>query len=244
MLRVFVLDQNQSPLMPCHPARARELLSLGKAKVIRRFPFTIILIDRQGGEVQPTQVKVDPGSKTSGVALVADGKRGKKVLFAFNLEHRGQAIRESLDQRRGIRRSRRARKTRYRAQRFDNRRREEGWLPPSLKSRVDNVCHQVKKVSLVSPVDTIAVETVRFDTQKLRNPEISGVEYQQGELLGYEIREYLLEKWQKTCAYCGKKDQRFEPLKDAAAVNATRYAIGHSLKNLGLSVSFLVWWQN
>ncbi len=295
MLRVFVLDQNQNPLMPCHPARAREILSSGKAKEIRRFPFTIILIDRQGGEVQPTQVKVDPGSKTSGVALVADAKRGKKVVFAFNLEHRGHAIKESLDQRRGIRRSRRARKTRYRAPRFDNRRREEGWLPPSLKSRVDNVRHQVKKISSVSPVDTIAVETVRFDTQKLRDPEISGVEYQQGELLGYEIREYLLEKWQRTCSYCGKKDQPLEidhihpksrggtdsvtnltlacspcnrrkgnqpakdflkesvkgeaklktllaqakaPLKDAAAVNATRYAIGNSLKNLGLPVSF------
>jgi 5-methylcytosine-specific restriction endonuclease McrA len=128
---------------------------------------------------------------------------GQKGFRAGELTHRGQAIRNNLLSRRQIRRSRRKRKTRYRQPRFQNRTRPQGWMAPSLLSRVNNVFTWAKRLINFTPVSGIVVETVRFDTQLMQHPEISGVEYQQGELAGYEAREYLLEKWGRTCAYCG-----------------------------------------
>jgi 5-methylcytosine-specific restriction endonuclease McrA len=205
MQRVFVLSSNKKPLMPCHPARARKLLSSGRAAVYRRYPFTIILKDRKDGNTQPVELKYDPGSKTTGIALVANFKRKLQAIWAAHLNHRGDAIRLALEKRRAIRRSRRNRKTRYRPARFDNRRKPEGWLPPSLRSRVENVRNWTVRLLKWVPITSIAVEVVRFDTQKMSNPEISGVEYQQGELAGYEVRQYLLEKWGRKCAYCDKE---------------------------------------
>ncbi len=190
--------------MPTTPARARRLLAAGRAAVYRRAPFTIILKYRVDPTPQPVELKLDPGSKTTGMALVGDfPMQGRIVLWAANLNHRGDAIRKRLADRRAIRRGRRNRHTRYRAPRFDNRTRREGWLAPSLQSRVDNVSIWAKRLATRAPISHIATETVRFDTQTLQNPEISGVEYQQGTLQGYEMREYLLEKWQRCCAYCG-----------------------------------------
>jgi len=96
MQRVLVLDKNKTPLMPCHPARARQLLTRGKAAVFCQYPFTILLKERDGGDVQPIALKLDPGSKTTGIALVADFKRGKRVIWAGKLSHRGQQIRDKL----------------------------------------------------------------------------------------------------------------------------------------------------
>ena len=200
--RVFVLYDNKSPAMPCFRGRAWHLLKAGRAAVYRLVPFTIILKDRTSGDAQPVELRLDPGSKTSGIAVVANDT----VVFAANLQHRGQAVKKALEQRRALRRGRRARKTRYRAPRFDNRTRPENWLPPSLLSRVDNVVSWARRLAHLAPLTSIAVETVRFDTQQMQNPEISGVAYQQGTLAGYEMREYLLEKWNRTCAYCGAKN--------------------------------------
>jgi len=247
---------------------------------------------RVGGDLQPIEIKFDPGSRTTGIALVGHFDHSKEVIWAGNLNHRGLQIKSNLDSRRAIRRSRRNRKTRYRPARFLNRRRAKGWLPPSLMSRVNNVKNWMFKLSWLAPLTQIAIETVRFDTQKMQKPEISGVEYQQGELAGYELREYLLEKWGRQCAYCGAKNVPLEiehiqarskggtdrasnltlactecnqekgnkdikeflkrkpkrlkkiqarakaPLKDAAAVNATRYATGNVLKDFGLPTTF------
>ena len=210
MQRVFVVDKNRDPLMPCHPARARELLKNGRAKVFHRYPFTIILLDREGGDVQTVTLKIDPGSKTTGLALVADSQRGKRVVWAGELNHRGEQIKAALLSRKQLRRGRRSRKTRYRQPRFDNRRRAEGWIPPSLRSRVDNVLTWVERLRRFTPICAISMELVKFDTQVMQNPEISGVEYQQGELMGYEVREYLLEKWGRKCAYCGATNMPLE----------------------------------
>jgi 5-methylcytosine-specific restriction endonuclease McrA len=284
MQRVLVIDKNQQALMPCHPARARQMLREGQAAVFRKFPFTIILQEREGGETQPIAVKIDPGSKTTGIALVADFKRGKRVIWAAELTHRGQQIRDALLTRRQQRRSRRNRKTRYRQPRFLNRRRKTGWLPPSLQSRLTHIWTWLKRLHKFTPIISLAMELVRFDTQKMQNPEISGIEYQQGTLQGYEVREYLLEKWGHKCAYCGiehvplqvehikSKDrggsnrvsnlaiacqpcnqkkgtlsatefgypeveaQAKKPLKDAAAMNATRYILLEQLKLTGLAI--------
>jgi hypothetical protein len=208
MSKVFVISSDKTPLMPCHPARARELLKQKKAAVYRRYPFTLILLARESGEVQPVELRLDPGSKTTGIAIVGEFELGNEVLWAANLAHRGHAIKESLDKRRAIRRSRRNRKTRYRPVRWANRAnaKVEGRLMPSLLSRVYNIQTWTTRLNKYAPVGSIAVETVRFDMQIMANPEISGVEYQQGELMGYEVREYLLEKFNRTCVYCGAKD--------------------------------------
>jgi 5-methylcytosine-specific restriction endonuclease McrA len=202
---VFVVDTNKQPLNPVHPARARKLLSCGRAAVYRRYPFTIILkVAIANPVVADLRIKLDPGSKTTGIAVVNDSS--SKVVFAAELSHRGSAIKDSLDGRRAIRRSRRNRKTRYRKVRWQNRRRREGWLPPSLQSRISNILTWVARLARVCQITSISLELVRFDMQLLENPEVSGVEYQQGTLAGYETREYLLEKWGRKCTYCGKEN--------------------------------------
>jgi 5-methylcytosine-specific restriction endonuclease McrA len=200
---VFVLDTNKQPLNPVHPGRARILLSSGKAAVFKRYPFTIILkVAVEHPKLEPLRLKLDPGSHTTGIAVVNDTTG--EVIFAAELTHRGQTIKERLDTRRALRHSRRQRHTRYRKPRFDNRRRPQGWLPPSLESRLANTLTWARRLIRLSPITSISQELVKFDLQQMDNPEISGVEYQQGTLAGYELREYLLEKWQRRCAYCGK----------------------------------------
>ena len=201
---VFVLDKNRLPLDPTHPARARKLLRSGRASVFRRYPFTIILRDREvkDSQVSEHRLKIDPGAKTTGLAILKDNV----VLWAAELTHKGFAIRDALSSRRSLRRSRRNRKTRYREVRFNNRRRPNGWLPPSLNSRIENILTWVRRLSKSCPITAISQELVRFDLQKMQNPEISGVMYQQGELAGYEIREYLLQKFNRRCVYCGATD--------------------------------------
>ncbi|NEO38252.1 MAG: HNH endonuclease [Moorea sp. SIOASIH] len=206
-MRVFVLNKNRQPLDPCKPARARILLSTGKAKVYRRYPFTIILTEEIKDPVtHEHQLKIDPVAKTSGLAIV----QGTRLIWGAELTHRGFQIRVALNYRRQLRRSRRNRKTRYRKPRFLNRTRPKGWLAPSLISRVQNILTWVKKLIRFCPVTGISQELVRFDTQKLQNPEISGIEYQQGTLYGYELREYLLEKWNRQCVYCGVTGTQLE----------------------------------
>jgi 5-methylcytosine-specific restriction endonuclease McrA len=279
---VFVLSSDGQPLDPCHPARARQLLRRGRARVVRRFPMTIQLLDRcaEQSTTHPLRLKIDPGSRTTGLALVT--KKSATVVWAAELTHRSSAIRDALVSRRAFRSNRRRRHTRYRPARFTNRRRPAGWLAPSLRSRVDHILTWYRRLAQRCPIRAISTELVRFDTQAIVNPEICGVEYQQGELLGYEIREYLLEKWQRTCTYCratgvplqiehiiprsrGGSDrvsnltlacdpcnqrkgaqtaaefgfpqvqaQAQQPLRDAAAVNSTRWALYQALQATGL----------
>lgn len=206
-MQVFVIDQNHQPRNPIHPALARRLLKLKAAAVYRMYPFTLVLKrDIKALPLKPVRVKIDPGAKTTGLALL----QNNVIIWKAELTHQGFAIRESLTARRAIRRNRRHRKTRYRQPRFLNRTRCQKWLAPSLMSRVHNILTWVKRLTYVCNLTAISQELVRFDTQKMRNPEISGVEYQQGSLMGYELREYLLEKWQRQCAYCGAKDTRLE----------------------------------
>jgi 5-methylcytosine-specific restriction endonuclease McrA len=283
---VFVIDTNKKPCNPVHPGAARKLLTDGKAAVFRSYPFTIILKSVSTEPVEAIQLKIDPGSKTTGIALV----QGTKVIFGAELTHRGQAIKAFLESRKSLRRGRRARNTRYRQARFLNRSRREGWLAPSLQHRVETTLTWVNKLIKLTPVFGISQELVRFDLQQIDNPEISGTEYQQGELAGYEVREYLLEKWDRKCSYCDVKDvplqvehivpkakggtnrisnlclacdscnkkkgtqdiekflakkpevlkkikaQAKRPLKDASAVNSTRWALLNRLKATGLPV--------
>lgn len=204
---VFVLDINKQALEPCSPTIAKKLLKVGKAAVFRQYPFTIILkkaVSKK--EIKPCKLKLDPGSKTTGMAILQDNK----LIWAAELTHRGQQIKDDLESRRSLRRGRRGRKTRYRQPRFLNRKREKGWLAPSLEHRVLTTMTWVKRLIKYCPIDSMVQELVRFDIQKMQNPEISGTEYQQGTLYQYEVREYLLEKFNRTCAYCSAKDTPLE----------------------------------
>ena len=299
-MAVFVLDKTGKALMPCSEKRARLLLARGRARVHRVMPFVIRLVDRHahGSSFQPLRIKLDPGSTTTGIALVRDAQhsdastgevqRGAAVLNLFELVHRGRQISEALTARRAMRRRRRG-NLRYRAPRFLNRTKPAGWLAPSLQHRVDTTMAWVNRLRRWAPVAACSSELVRFDMQALENPEISGVQYQQGTLAGYEVREYLLAKWDRKCCYCDVqhvplniehlvaranggtnrvsnlalacvpcnsrkgaqllesfvKDkarlarilaQAKRPLKDAAAVNATRWALVNALRATGLQV--------
>jgi hypothetical protein len=196
-LSVFVLDTNRKSQNPVHPAKARLLLSEGKAAVFRQFPFTIILKEKILDVAStPLRIKIDPGSRETGIAVINDDTG--EIVFAMELGHRGQQIKNNLESRRAIRRSRRNRKTRYRKPRFDNRTKAEGWLPPSLKSRVHNIETWVNRLCRFCNIQAISMELVRFDMQKIQQ---SGV-----------------------------------PLKDAGAVNATRWDLFRTLKKNGLPV--------
>ena len=202
--RVLVLNPNHQPMMPCSPARARQLLKAGKAAILRFQPFVIILKKPVNTQTQPLQIKIDPGAKTTGLTLNLLTPKGWVVIWAAHLVNRGIDIRDALLQRRSLRRSRRNRKTRYRVARFNNRTKPKGWLPPSIQSRVQRTLTWIKRLTRWSPAPGITIEHVKFDTQLMENPKISGMEYQQGTLYGYEIRQYVLDKWGRQCVYCGK----------------------------------------
>lgn len=211
---VPVVGSDGRPLMPCTGKRARLLLERGRARVYRRMPFTIQLKDRSQDdcELQPLQLKIDPGSRGTGLAITRADKEGElSVIALYELEHRGIQIRDKLRSRAMFRRARRQRKTRYRQPRFDNRTKPEGWLAPSLMHRVHTTMTWVRRLQAQYPITSICVESVKFDMHKLRHPEIHGVQYQHGELYKYEVKEYLLEKWGRRCAYCDNpKVSRFE----------------------------------
>lgn len=205
-MQTCVLGRTGKALMPCHPARARELLRQGRAVIHRVVPFVIRLKDRASGDLQPVRIKLDPGSQVTGIALVRETEGGVAVINLFELVHRGREISRALTARRAFRRRRRGANLRYRPKRFDNRRRPQGWLAPSLQHRVDTVMAWVNRLGRWAPITAITQELARFDMQKMENPEISGIEYQQGTLAGYELREYLLEKFGRKCLYCDATD--------------------------------------
>ncbi len=196
-MKVFVLSRAGKPLMPTTPRRARLFLQMRRARVVSREPFTIQLRFETTTYTQPVTVGVDTGSQTVGIAATAN----REVVFQAEMCLRTD-ISEKLIQRRQYRRTRRSRKTRYRAARWANRRRSSGWLPPSLRARADATVKAVRFVARILPIRQINVEIGSFDTQKMQNPEVSGVSYQQGQLQGYLLRAYLLAKWQRQCAYC------------------------------------------
>jgi 5-methylcytosine-specific restriction endonuclease McrA len=200
-MAVFVLDKNNNPLMPCSEKRAHQLLDKHQAVAVRRTPFVIKLLDYVSDSSATLRLKLDPGSKITGMALLDNSK----VVWLGELHHRTN-ISSKLEDRASLRRGRRSRNTRYRSSRFDNRKRPEGWLAPSLEARVNQVLNVVIKLCRYAPISALSLELVKFDMQKMDNPEISGVEYQQGELWGYEVRAYIQEKFHHKCVYCGKAD--------------------------------------
>ena len=197
-LRVPVINMRGEPLMPTTPRKARKLLEADKAKVVSRTPFVIQLVCPTGEAKQDITLGIDAGYTKVGFSAVTTGKE----LIAGELELRNN-IKKLLGSRHGVRKLKRN-KLWYRKPRFLNRSRKDGWLPPSLEHKLQSHIRLIEQLKRLLPITKVIVEVASFDTQKMQNPEISGIEYQQGELQGYEVREYLLEKWGRRCAYCKK----------------------------------------
>ncbi len=205
---VFVINKNKKPLSPCSSAVARKLLKENKATIHKKYPFTIRLKELKETEAMNKQkyiLKIDYGSRYTGLAIL----NNNNVLWLAQLHHKTN-IKSKLDSRRGHRRFRRN-KLRYRKARFLNRgNQKKGWIPPSLQSRVDNIKSWVYKLQRLIPLTNISYENCKFDTQLMNNENIKSVEYSQGALMGYEVREYLLEKFDRKCMYCGKENVSLE----------------------------------
>jgi hypothetical protein len=196
---VYVINQHGKPLMPCSPRKARLLLKEQKAKVVKRTPFTIQLLYGSSGYKQPVSLGVDAGSKAIGLSATTN----KKVLFEAEVEIRNDIV-DLLATRREFRRSRRYRKTRYRKARFNNRQKPEGWLAPSVRNKIEAHLKATAMVHRFLPITTTIIEVASFDIQKIKNSDIQGEEYQQGEQLGFwNVREYVL--WRDNHQCQGRK---------------------------------------
>ena len=223
---VYVLNMRGQPLMPTTPGKAARLLKGGKAKVVKRTPFTIQLKYATGETKQEITLGVDSGYETIGLSAITN----KKELYSAEVKLRTDIVKLNLE-RRQHRSARRGRKTWYRQPRFDNRKKSIGWLAPSIKHKLDSHIKLINIINGLLPVSYNIVEVASFDSQKLQNPEISGVEYQQGELQGYEVREYLLEKFGRNCIYCRKSNV---PLQVEHIIPLSRGG-SHRISNLTIS---------
>ena len=203
---VYVLSKTGQPIMPTkNHAKVRLLLKSGKAKVVNRCPFTIQLTGVCKTFTQEVSLGVDAGSKKIGLSATTT----KKVLFEAEVMLRNDII-DLLASRRELRYSRRNRKTRYRKARFLNRvkSKKAGWLAPSIKNKINSHLTMIAKVHKILPISKIIVEVASFDIQKIKNPEIYGTEYQQGEQLNFwNVREYVLFRDNHTCQCCKGKSK-------------------------------------
>lgn len=202
-MEVYVLNKEGNPLMPCKPAIARLLLKGGKAKCVRRIPFTIKLFVDTTDYTQEVVAGLDTGSKTIGCAVIANGK----VVYQSEVQIR-QDVSKKMEQRRMYRRNRRGRKTRYRKARWQNRAsmRKEGRLAPSIKSKVNSHLREKKFVEYILPVTIFKVETASFDIHKISNPDVGKWGYQKGQQENfYNVKAYVLHRDGYQCQKCKTK---------------------------------------
>ena len=201
---VYIISKSGKPLMPTkNHAKVRLLLKQKKVIIVKRIPFTIQLNYDTTEYTQEITLGVDAGSKTIGLSATTKSD----VLFEANVQLRND-ITKLISARAELRRSRRNRKTRYRKARFNNRRRKEGWLAPSIRQKIDTHLSVIVRIHKILPIRRIVVEVASFDIQKIKNPDISGKEYQQGEQLGFwNVREYVLHRDGHICQCCKGKSK-------------------------------------
>ena len=206
---VFVLNRSKKPLNMITNAEARILIKKKLAVIHKVYPFTIRLRDNSCiGNDRAYTVKLDPGSRHTGVAIVDDKDQ---VVMLAEIEHRGHLIKRNMDSRRAVRRHRRNRNTRYRPARFLNRKIPKGWLAPSVKSRADNVINFIKKYKKLINIDRIMIEHVSFDTAQMSsNTKLYGVKYQQGPLYQQKLRSFIFSRSNGKCVYCGAQAEEID----------------------------------
>jgi len=200
---VYVLNKDGNPLMPCRPAKARHLLEQNKAKVVTRKPFTIQLLWNCESNTQPVKLGIDAGYKNVGISAVSN----KKELFSAEVTLRTD-IPKKLQEKAMYRRNKRNRLW-HRKPRFLNRAKPKGWLAPSIQHKLDSHIRIVEKIKKLLPISEVIVEVASFDIQKIKNPDITGVEYQQGEQLGFwNLREYVLHRDNHNCQHPNCKHKK------------------------------------
>ena len=198
---VYVLNFKGEPLMPTTNPNGRLLLKKGKARVVKRTPFTIQLLYSSNNYKQSVTLGIDPGYKNVGVSAVSE----KKELFSAEVGLRTDVV-KLLSEKRQYRRTRRNSKW-YRKPRFLNRGIKKGWLAPSVQHRLDSHVKIINSVKEILPITQVNIEAAAFDIQKIKNPDIQGIEYQNGAQKDFwNIREYVLYRDGHTCRHCGKSD--------------------------------------
>lgn len=235
MQYVYVLNKHGEPLMPCSPRKARLLLKQKKACVVKRTPFTIKLLYGSTGYKQPITLGVDAGSKHIGISAATE----KYELYCEEATPRNDVV-DLLSARRAFRRSRRNRKTRYRAPRFNNRvhSKHKGWLAPSVEVKIQEHITLIKRVCRILPVTFVRVETAEFDTQRLKamlegKPLPVGTDYQLGEMYDeYNVRQYVLKRDNYTCQCCGVHPTKTKAVKLHVHHIETRRTGGNAPNNL------------
>ena len=201
---VYVLSVTGQPLMPTERyGKVKHLLKQGKAIVKNRCPFTIQLTYTSEAHTQPITLGVDTGSKVVGLSATTQ----QKELYASETALRTDVV-KLLSTRREFRSARRNRKTGYRKPRFSNRRIPEGWLAPSIKQKINTHIQLVKNVYKILPITSIIVEVASFDIQKIKDSDIAGTDYQEGDQLGFwNVREYILFRDGHICQHCRGKSK-------------------------------------
>lgn len=209
---VPVLDQDGIPLAPTRPSRARRWLESGKAAKRRLHGrFAVQLLDRKSKDsvIPDLTLGINPGTRTTGLAVTANNQANAKIVSACKLLHRGPQISQAMTSRKSQRKGRRSRLHR-RPARFNHRLRKPGWLPPSMQSLLANITTNVRHLTNLFPIGNIIVETCIFDPRLLQDPGITGRDYQESERGHMQIREYVLHRDERTCMYCGRTRGRME----------------------------------
>lgn len=203
---VYVVDSEGTNLMPCSFAKAKRLVKKGAAKLIKCYPFKVIQLNFKAKGVQEIALGIDSGYQNIGFSAVSS----KKELISGTLVLDDKTKKRLLE-RKMCRRARRSRHHWYRQVRFDNRKKEENWLPPSIEKRYKTHLLIIDKIKSLLPISKTIIETANFDIQKIQNPDIKGKEYQQGQQLGFEnVKQYVLNRDKRTCQHCGKMETRLE----------------------------------
>lgn len=208
---VYVISAQKKPLMPCKPAIARLLLKQGKAKCVRKTPFTIKLLCDTTEYTQDLTLGVDTGSGKVGSAVV---NNNGDVLYASEMEIRND-IAIKMTRRRKYRRSRRNRKARYRQARWLNRRNsiKKDRFSPTMVSKINSHLKEIDFVKSILPISKIILETSTFDPHLMKNPKLYNEKYkrwgyQKGTNYGFaNTKAYVLDRDKYTCQYCKGKSK-------------------------------------
>lgn len=218
---VFVLSKTGKRLMPTHAAKARKLLKAKKAKIVSRNPFTIQLTYETTEYTQDLAAKLDTGFRKGGTALQSNGK----ITFQGEIVHRRYINQPTKGQVLAVRRERRRARRyriRYRAPRFANRRRPEGWLPPTVKAKADVQINVLKVLAKYAPITRAIIEVGSFDTHKMQKPDIKSEDYQNGRQKGFKNTKEFVKHRDKRCVNCGAEAEEVHHLKRPKAAPTTR----------------------
>lgn len=198
---VLVLSKEGKPLMPCSYAKSKRMIRTGKAKVVKRFPFVIQLNFSCENKTQEVIFSLDTGYEYAGISARTE----KKEIIRIEVKLRTD-VSDKVSERAMYRRGRRNRLW-YREPRFDNRKGRK--FAPSVQHKIDSHVGLIEKISKYIPISKVCVEIGKFDVQKIMNPEISGTEYQQGSLYGYEnVKSYVTAREHGKCQLCGKESSK------------------------------------